>query len=323
MKLPRRRFLHLAAGAAALPAVSRVARAQAYPSRPVRIIVTTAAGSAMDLHGRLHGQWLSERLGQPFIVENRSGGGTTLGAAEAIRSRPDGYTLFLLGISHATTPSWYDKLPYNIVHGTSPIALLYQASFVMVVNPSLPVTSEFIAYAKANPGKVNIGSQGVGSIGHLAGELFKSMTGIDMVHVPYRSVALALADVINGQMHVQFATSTDSIPQIRGGQVRALAVSSATRLPALPDVPTVAEYLPDYAFESWLGIAGPKYLPAEIVEVLNRDINASLARSEIKAKYDDLGLRIHAGSPADFCKLIADDTEKWRKVIREANIRAE
>jgi tripartite-type tricarboxylate transporter receptor subunit TctC len=238
MKLPRRRFLHLAAGAAALPAVSRVARAQAYPSRPVRIIVTTAAGSAMDLHGRLHGQWLSERLGQPFIVENRSGGGTTLGAAEAIRSRPDGYTLFLLGISHATTPSWYDKLPYNIVHGTSPIALLYQASFVMVVNPSLPVTSvaEFIAYAKANPGKVNIGSQGVGSIGHLAGELFKSMTGIDMVHVPYRSVALALADVINGQMHVQFATSTDSIPQIRGGQVRALAVSSATRLPALPDV---------------------------------------------------------------------------------------
>jgi tripartite-type tricarboxylate transporter receptor subunit TctC len=325
MKLPRRRFLHLAAGAAALPAVSRVARAQAYPSRPVRIIVTTAAGSAMDLHGRLHGQWLSERLGQPFIVENRSGGGTTLGAAEAIRSRPDGYTLFLLGISHATTPSWYDKLPYNIVHGTSPIALLYQASFVMVANPSLPVTSvaEFIAYAKANPGKVNIGSQGVGSIGHLAGELFKSMTGIDMVHVPYRSVALALADVINGQMHVQFATSTDSIPQIRGGQVRALAVSSATRLPALPDVPTVAEYLPDYAFESWLGIAGPKYLPAEIVEVLNRDINASLARSEIKAKYDDLGLRIHAGSPADFGKLIADDTEKWRKVIREANIRAE
>ncbi len=331
MKLPhRRQVLHLAAGAGALPAVSRIARAQAYPTRPVRIIVTTAAGSTMDVHGRLHGQWLSERLGQPFIVENRSGGGTTLGAAEAIRSRPDGYTLFLLGISHATTPSWYDKLPYNIVHGTSPIALLYQASFVMVVNPSLPVTSvaEFIAYAKANPGKVNIGSQGVGSIGHLAGELFKSMTGIDMVHVPYRSVALALADVINGQMHVQFATSTDSIPQIRGGQVRALAVSSATRLPALPDVPTVAEYLPHFAFDSWLGIAGPKNIPAEIVpaeivEVLNRDINASLARSEIKAKYDDLGLRIHAGSPADFGKLIADDTEKWRKVIREANIRAE
>src|SRR6516225_73126 len=246
MKLPRRQFLHLAAGAAALPAVSRVARAQAYPSRPVRIIVTTAAGSTTDVHGRLHGQWLSERLGQPFIVENRSGGATTLGAAEAIRSRPDGYTLFLLGISHATTPSWYDKLPYNIVHDTSPIALLYQASFVMVVNPSLPVTSvpEFIAYAKANPGKVNMGSQGVGSIGHLAGELFKSMTGIDMVHVPYRSVALALADVVSGQVQVQFATSTDSIPQIRGGRVRALAVSSATRLPALPNVPTVASTCP-------------------------------------------------------------------------------
>jgi tripartite-type tricarboxylate transporter receptor subunit TctC len=325
MKLPRRRFLHLAAGAAALPAVSRIAGAQAYPTRPVRIIVTTAAGSSMDVHGRLHGQWLSERLGQPFIVENRSGGGTTLGAAEAIRSRPDGYTLFLLSISHATTPSWYDKLPYNIVHDTTPIALLFQASFVMVVNPSLPVTSvpEFIAYAKANPGKVNMGSQGVGSVGHLAGELFKSMTGIDMVHVPYRSVALALADVINGQMQMQFATSTDSIPQIRGGQVRALAVSSATRLPALPDVPTVAEYLPHFAFDSWLGIAGPKNIPAEIVEVLNREINASLARPQIKAKYDDLGLRIHAASPADFGKLIAADTEKWGKVIRAGNIKPE
>ena len=326
MKLPhRRQVLHLAAGAAALPVVSRIAQAQGYPSRPVRIIVTTAAGSTTDVHGRLHSQWLSERLGQPFIVENRSGGATTLGAAEAIRSRPDGYTLFLLGISHATTPSLYDKLPYNIVHDTSPIALLYQANFVMVVNPSLPVTSvpEFIAYAKANPGKVNMGSQGVGSIGHLAGELFKSMTGIDMVHVPYRSVALALADVVSGQVQVQFATSTDSIPQIRGGRVRALAVSSATRLPALPDVPTVAEYLPDYAFDSWLGIAGPKNIRAEIVEVLNREINASLARPEIKAKYDDLGLRIHAGSPADFGKLIADETERWGKVIRAANIKAD
>src|SRR6516164_8555156 len=324
MKLPhRRQVLHLAAGAAALPVVSRIAQAQGYPSRPVRIIVTTAAGSTTDVHGRLHSQWLSERLGQPFIVENRSGGATTLGAAEAIRSRPDGYTLFLLGISHATTPSLYDKLPYNIVHDTSPIALLYQANFVMVVNPSLPVKSvpEFIAYAKANPGKVNMGSQGVGSIGHLAGELFKSMTGIQMVHVPYRSVALALADVVSGQLHVQFATSTDSIPQIRGGQVRALAVSSATRLPALPDVPTVAEYLPDYAFDSWLGIAGPKNIPAEIVEVLNREINASLARPAIKAKYDDLGLRIHAASPADFGKLVADYTEKWGKVIRAANIK--
>ena len=326
MKFPhRRQFLHLAAGAAALPFAPHAATAQAYPARPVRIIASAAAGTAMDVHGRLHGQWLSERLGQPFIVENRPGAASTIGAAEAIRSRPDGYTLFLLPISLAVTANFYSKLPYNIVHDTSPIALLYQANYVMVVNPSFPVKSvpEFIAYAKANPGKVNMGSQGVGSIGHLAGELFKSMTGIDMVHVPYRSVALALADVVSGQVQVQFATSTDSIPQIRGGQVRALAVSSATRLLALPDVPTVAEYLPDYAFESWLGIAGPKNLPAEIVGVLNREINASLARSEIKAKYDDLGLRIHAGSPADFGKLIADDAEKWRKVIQAANIKPE
>jgi len=326
MKLPhRRKFLHLAAGVAALPAVSRIARAQTYPTRPVRIIASAAAGTAMDVHGRLHGQWLSERLGQPFIVENRPGAASTIGAAEAIRSRPDGYTLFLLPISLAVTANFYSKLPYNIVHDTSPIALLYQANYVMVVNPSFPVTSvpEFIAYAKTNPGKVNMGSQGVGSIGHLAGELFKSMTGIDMVHVPYRSVALALADVVSGQVQVQFATSTDSIPQIRGGQVRALAVSSTTRLRALPDVPTVAEYLPDYAFDSWLGIAGPKNIPAEIVEVLNREINASLARPEIKAKYDDLGLRIHAGSPADFGKLIADETEKWGKVIRAANIKVQ
>jgi tripartite-type tricarboxylate transporter receptor subunit TctC len=323
MKLPRRRFLHLAAGVAALPAVSRIALAQAYPTRPVRIIVTFSAGAANDVHARLHGQWLSERLGQPFVVENRPGGGGTLGAAEAIRSRPDGYTLFLLSISHAINASLYEKLPYSIVHDTTPIASFFQANYVMVVNPSLPVRSvaEFIAYAKANPGKVNMGSQGVGSIGHLAGELFKSMTSIDMVHVPYRSAALALADVINGQMQVQFATSTDSIPQIRGGQLRALAVSSATRFPPLLDVPTVAEYLPDYAFDSWLGIAGPKNIPAEIVEVLNREMNASLARPEIKAKYDDLGLRIHAASPAAFGKLIADETEKWRKVIRAANVK--
>jgi tripartite-type tricarboxylate transporter receptor subunit TctC len=299
MKLPRRNFLYLAAGATALSALNHGCAWSI--ARPV------AFGTP----------WSAIHRGKPV--------GRGYGAAEAIRSRPDGYTLFLLGISHATTPSWYDKLPYNIVHDTSPIALLYQANYVMVVNPSLPVTSvaEFIAYANANPGKVNMGSAGAGSIGHLAGELFKSMTGIQMIHVPYRSVALALADVVSGQMHVQFATSTDSIPQIRGGQVRALAVSSATRLPALPDVPTVAEYLPDYAFDSWVGMAGPKNIAAEIVEVLNREINASLARPEIKAKYDDLGLRINAGSPADFRKLIAEETEKWGKVIRAANIKAE
>ena len=325
MKLPRRRqVLHLAAGAAALSGVSRFAWAQGYPTRPVRIIVTFAAGSANDVHSRLFGQLLSERLGQPFIVENRPGGGGNLGVAEAVRSRPDGYTMFFMSISHAINAVFYDKLPFNIVDDTTPIASLFRASYVMVVNPSLPVKSvpEFIAYAKANPGKVNMGSQGIGSIGHLAGELFKSMTGINMVHVPYRSAALALADVISGQMHVQFATSTDSIPQIRGGQVRALAVSSVTRSSALPDVPTIAEYLPDYAFDSWGGLAGPKNIPADIVEVLNREINAGLARPDIKTKYDDLGFTVLPGSPADFGKLVADETEKWGKVIRAANIKA-
>jgi tripartite-type tricarboxylate transporter receptor subunit TctC len=323
MKLPRRRFLHLAAGAATLPAVSRVAWAQAYPTRPVRIIVTFAAGGANDVHSRLFGQLLSERLGQPFIVENRPGGGGNLGAAEAIRSRPDGYTMFYVSISHAINASFYEKLPFNIVEDITPIASFFRASYVMVVSPSLPVKSvpEFIAYARANPGKINMGSQGIGSVGHLAGELFASMTGLNMVHVPYRSAALALADLISGQMHVQFATSTDSIPQIRGGQARALAVSSVARSSALPDVPTMAEYLPDYVFDSWGGLAGPKNIPADIVTVLNREINGGLGRPDIKAKYDDLGLRIHATSPSDFGKLIAEDTEKWAKVIKFAGIK--
>jgi len=322
MKLRRRKFLHLAAGAAALPAMSRIAQAQAYPSRPVRIIVTFAAGSANDVHGRLFAQWLSERLRQPFIVDNRPGGGGNIGAAEAIRSRPDGYTLLVLSISHAVNATLYDKLPYDIVRDTTPIASVFRASYVMVVNPSLPVKTvpEFIAHAKASPGKINMGSQGVGSIGHLAGELFKSIAGINMVHVPYRSSALALADMISGQMHVQFATSTDSVPFIRGGQVRALAVTSPTRSPALPQVPTIAEHLPEYAFESWMGFAGPKNMSAEIVELLNKEINAGLARPDVGAMYEDLGLRIHPSSPAEFGKFIAVDVEKWAKVIKAAGI---
>jgi tripartite-type tricarboxylate transporter receptor subunit TctC len=323
MKLPRRQFLHLAAGTAALPALSRGARAQAYPTRPVRIIVTFAAGSANDVHGRLFGQWLFERLGQPFVVDNRPGGGGNLGVAEAMRSPPDGYTLLVLSISHAVNANLYDKLPYNIVRDVTPIASIFRASYVMVVHPSLPVKTvpEFIAYAKANPGKINMGSQGVGSIGHLAGELFKSITGINMLHVPYRSSALALTDMISGQMHVQFATSTDSIPYIRGGQVRALAVTSTSRSSSLPDVPTVAEYLPDYSFDSWMGFAGPKNIPNEIVEVLNREINAGLARPDVKTKFDDLGLRIHSASPADFGKFIAADVDKWAQVIKFAGIK--
>jgi tripartite-type tricarboxylate transporter receptor subunit TctC len=322
MKLPRRRFLHLAAGAAAVPAVRHVAKAQAYPSRPVRIIVTFAAGSANDVHGRLVGQWLAERLGQPFIVDNRPGGGGNLGVAEAVRSPPDGYTLFVISISHAVNANLYDKLPYNIVRDVTPIASVFRANYVMVVNPSLPVRTvpEFVAYAKANPGKVNMGSQGVGSVGHLAGELFKSLTGITMVHIPYRSGGLALGDMVSGQTQVQFATSTDSIPFIRGGQVRALGVTSTTRSPALPDVPAIAEYLPDFWFDSWMGFAGPKNIPAEIVNLLNLEINAGLARPEIKARYVDLGLRIHATSPTDFGNFIAADVEKWAKAIKVAGI---
>jgi tripartite-type tricarboxylate transporter receptor subunit TctC len=323
MKLPRRQFLHVAAGAAALPAMSRIAIAQAYPSRPVRIIVTFAAGSSTDVHGRLFGQWLSERLGQPFIVDNRPGGGGNLGVAEAIRSRPDGYTLLVLTISHAVNANLYDKLPYEIVRDTTPIASVFRASYVMVVNPSLPVKTvpEFIDYAKTKSGKINMGSQGVGSVGHLAGELFMSMTGINMLHVPYRSSALALADMISGQMHVQFATSTDSIPYIKGRQVRALAVTSVTRSSALPDVPTIAEHLPEYAFESWSGFGAPKNIPAEIVALLNKEINAGLARPDVRARYDDLGLRIHPTSPDDFGKFIAADVEKWAKVIKAAGIK--
>jgi tripartite-type tricarboxylate transporter receptor subunit TctC len=244
-------------------------------------------------------------------------------AAEAVvRSPPDGYTLLACGSPDVINATLNDKLNFVFLRDIAPVAGIARGPHVLVVHPSFPAKTipEFIAHAKANPGKVNFGSAGIGTMAHMAPELFKVMAEIDMVHVPYRGVALALADVVSGQVQVQFATSTDSIPQIRGGQVRALAVSSATRLPALPDVPTVAEYLPDYAFDSWLGIAGPKNIPAEIVEVLNREINASLARPTIKAKYDDLGLRIHAASPADFGKIVADDTEKWGKVIRAANI---
>lgn len=323
MKLPhRRQFLHLAAGGAALPAVSRVARGQAYPSRPVRIIVTFAAGSSNDVHARLIGQWLAERLGQPFVVDNRPGGGGNLGVAEAVRSPPDGHTLFVISISHAVNANLYDKLPYNIVRDVTAVASVFKANYVMVVNTSLPVRTvpEFVAYAKANPGKISMGSQGVGSVGHLAGELFKSLTGINMVHIPYRSSGLALTDMISGQTQVQFATSTDSIPFVRAGQVRALGVTSTTRSPALPDVPAIVEHLPDFWFDSWLGFAGPKNIPAEIVNLLNREINAGLARPEIKARYDDLGLRIHATSPADFGRLIAVDVERWAKVIKTAGI---
>jgi tripartite-type tricarboxylate transporter receptor subunit TctC len=325
MKLPRRTFLHLAAGAAALPALSRVARAQAYPSRPVRLIVSIAPGGGSDITARLIGQWLSERLGQPFIIDNRPGGGGNIGTEAVVRAPADGYTLLMVSTTHATNAALYDKLNFDLIRDIAPIAGVFRGAFVMVVHPSVPArsVSEFIAYAKANAGKVNMASSGTGAAAHLAGELFKMMAGIDMVHVPYRGGGPALTDLIAGQVQVYFATTVASIEYIRAGRLRALAVTTATRSDALPDIPTVGEFVPGYEASYWAGIGAPKATPAEIVEKLNKEINAGLADPKIKARLPDLGGDVLALSPADFGKLIADETEKWRKVIRTANIKPE
>jgi tripartite-type tricarboxylate transporter receptor subunit TctC len=326
MKLPHRRnFLHLAAGAAALPAISRIASAQAYPSRPVRIIVGVAAGGATDTLARLMGQWLSERLGQPFIIENRPGAGNSIGAEAVVRAPADGYTLLLSGVFDATNATFYDKLNYNFVRDIAPVAGVIRGSYVMVVNPSVPAKSvpEFITYAKANPRKVNKAATGTGTGDHIAGELFKMMASVDMVHVPYRGGGPALTDLIAGQVQVMFPTTVSSIQYIRAGRLRALAVTAAMRSEALPDIPTVGEFLPGYEASFWYGVGAPKATPAEIVEKLNKEINAGLADPKFKARLADLGGTVLAGSPADFGKLIADETEKWGKVIRAANIKPE
>ena len=325
MKLPRRTFLHLAAGAAALPAVSRIARAQTYPTRPVRIIVGFAAGGAPDILARLIGQWLSERLGQPFVIENRPGAGGNIGTEAVVRAPPDGYTLLLVepptrSTRRSTTSS------ISISSATSRRSRASSACpIVMVVNPSVPAKTvpEFIAYAKANPGKINMASAGIGSPAHVAGELFKMMTGIDMVHVPYRGAAPALTDLLAGQVQVFFAITPASIEHIRAGKLRALAVTTATRSEALPDVPTVGEFVPGYEASGWFGIGAPKNTPAEIIDRLNKEINAALADPRVKARFAELGGTVFAGSPADFGKLIADETEKWGKVVKFAGIKAE
>jgi tripartite-type tricarboxylate transporter receptor subunit TctC len=325
MKLSRRNFLHLAAGAVALPAISRIASAQAYPSRPVRIIVGVAAGGATDTLARLMGQWLSERLGQPFIIENRPGAGNSIGAEAVVRAPADGYTLLLSGVFDATNATFYDKLNYNFVRDIAPVAGVIRGSYVMVVNPSVPAKSvpEFITYAKANPRKVNKAATGTGTGDHIAGELFKMMASVDMVHVPYRGGGPALTDLIAGQVQVMFPTTVSSIQYIRAGRLRALAVTAAMRSEALPDIPTVGEFLPGYEASFWYGVGAPKATPAEIVEKLNKEINAGLADPKFKARLADLGGTVLAGSPADFGKLIADETEKWGKVIRAANIKPE
>jgi len=323
MKLPRRNFLHLAAGAAALPVISRVAGAQTYPTRPVRLIVPLAPGGATDIVARVIGQWLSERLGQSFIVENRPGAGTNLGTEAVVRAAPDGYTLLLAAPNNAINASFYEKLNFNFIRDIAPVAGIISHSLVIVVHPSVPAKTvpEFIGYAKANPGKLNMASPGNGTPNHVSGELFKMMAGVDMVHVPYRSGGPALTDLIAGQVQVMFPATVSSIEYIRDGRLRALAVTTATRSELLPDIPTVDQFVPGYEASGWFGLGAPKATPAEIVEKPNKEINAGLADPKIKTRLADLGGTPLVGSPADFGKLVADDTEKWGKVVRAANIK--
>jgi tripartite-type tricarboxylate transporter receptor subunit TctC len=325
MKLPRRQFLHLAVGAAALPAVSRFAWAQTYPTRPVRWMVGFPAGGPTDVSARLIGQWLTDRLGQPFVVENRPGAASNLATETVARSPADGYTLLSIAPPAAINATLYDKLNFNFLRDIAPIALFYRIPQVMVINPALPpkTVPEFIAYAKANPGRINMASSGIGTSQHVCGELFKMITGVDMVHVPYRGAAPAITDLLAGQVQVAFDTMTTSIEHIRAGKLRALAVTSSTRAEALPDLPTVADYIPGFESSSWQGVGAPANTPPEIVKKLNAEINAALADPAVKARFAALGGTPMPMTPAGFGKLISDETEKWGKVVKFANMRAE
>jgi tripartite-type tricarboxylate transporter receptor subunit TctC len=325
MKFPRRKFLHLAAGAAALPALSRIASAQTYPTRPVRIVVGYAAGGSADIVARLIGQPLSERLGQQFIVENRLGAATNIATEAVVRAPPDGYTLLLVTPANAINATLYEKLNFNFIRDIAPVASIDREPTVMVVNSSFPAKTipEFIAYAKDNPGKINMASPGIGSISHIAGELFKAMTGVNMIHVPYRGGAPATTDLLGGQVQVFFATLPVAGEYIKAGKLRALAVSSATRVEVLPDVPTMGEFVPGYDANSWYGVVAPKNTPVEIIDRLNREINTSLADPGLRARLADQGTMVFTGSPADFGKFIVDETEKWAKVVKFAGIKAD
>jgi len=325
VKLARRRFLHLAAGAAALPAASRIARAQTYPTRPVRIIVGFAAGGAFDIVARLMGQWLSDRLAQPFIVENRPGAGTNIATEAVVRAPADGYTLLLGGAVNTVNATLYENLKFDFMRDIAPIAGIIRFPNLMEVNPSFPAKTvpEFISYAKANPGKVTFASTGIGTTQHLSGELFKMMTDINMVHVAYRGAPPALTDLISGQVQVMFGPLPASIELIRAGKLRPLAVTTTTRSEALPNIPTVGEFVPGYEASGWNGVGAPKKTPVEIVDKLNKEINAGLADPNIKARLADLGGTPLAGSPIDFGKLVADETEKWAKVVKFSGARAE
>ena len=323
MKLSRRHFLHLAASGAVLPAIPRIARAQTYPTRPVRIIVGLPAGGSVDLVARLMGRWLSERLGQPLVIENRPGAGTNIATEAVVRASADGYTLLQITSANATNASLYDKLNFNFIRDIAPVASIVRAVFVMMVNPSFPAKTvpEFIAYAKANPRKISMASAGNGTPGHIAGELFMVMTGVNMIHVPYRGDPPALTDLIGGQVQVLFGSMPVSIEQIKAGKLRPLAVTTATRSEVLPDIPTVGEFVPGYEAAGWQGIGAPKGTPTDIIDTLNRQINAGLADPSMKVRLADLGYSVFAGSPGEFGKLIADDTDKWAKVIKFAGIK--
>ena len=325
MKLPRRKFLHLAAAAAALPAVSPIARAQAYPSRPVRIVVGFAAGGPTDIIARLIGQWLSERLGQQFVIENRPGAAGKIATEAVVRAPPDGYTLLQVSTSAAINATLYGKLNYDFIRDIVPVAGIIRAPGVVVVNPTVSARTipELIAYAKANPGKLTMASPGTGSSPHLAGELFKTMTGVNITLVSYRGDAPAITDLLAGQVQMMIPAPAAFIEYIRAGKVRALAVTTSTRWEGLPDIPTVSEFVPGYEASFWWGVGAPKNTPAEIMDRLNKEINAGLADPKMKARLADLGGTVLPGTPADFGKLIADDTEKWAKVIRAANIKAD
>ena len=323
MNLPRRKFLHLAAGAAALPAMSRIAQAQTYPARPVRILVGFTAGSGPDIVARLIGQWLSERLGQQVLIENRPGGASNIATEAVVRAAPDGYTLLLVTSGNAVNASLYEKLSFNFIRDIAPVAAITRTPHVMEVHPSFPARTvpEFIAFAKANPGKVTLASAGNGSPGHLAGALLRMMVGIDLTHVPYRGASQAVTDLIGAQVDVAIVTLAASIEQIRAGKLRPIAMTTETRIDLLPDLPTVSEFVPTFEASGWLGIGAPSSTPSEVIDRLNRDINAGLADSGLQARFADLGLTPIIGSPADFGTLIAAETEKWGKVVKFAGIK--
>jgi tripartite-type tricarboxylate transporter receptor subunit TctC len=325
MKLPRRRFLRLAAGAAALPVISRLASAQTYPTRPVRWIVPYPPGGATDILARLLGQWLSERLGQSFIIDNRPGAGSNIGTEAVVRAPPDGHTFLVCDTTSAVNATLYDKLNFNFIHDIAPVAGIVRLPFVVLLHPSVPARTiaDLIGYAKANPGKINMASAGNGTLPHVAGELFKMMTGADMLTVTYRGAAPALTDLLGGQVQVYFGTTPASIEYIRAGKLRAIAVTTTTRLEVLPDIPTVSDSVPSYEASGWWGVGAPRGTPTEIVDWLNKEINAAFADANIRARFADMGGTALTGSPADFGKLIAAETEKWGKVVKFSGAKPE